>query len=82
MPSVGDRVEVTTKQAGPRAGVVVAVSGTMVKVKWDAGGETMMVPGPGVLSVVGAAKVPDKAKPKAKGTTKAATKGKGKAKRK
>jgi hypothetical protein len=58
MAEVGDRVEVVTKQAGARAGVVLGVTGTMVRIKWDVGGETTMVPGPGVLSVVGKAKAP------------------------
>jgi hypothetical protein len=51
MPSVGDRIEVHSNGA-PRSGVVTAVSGDMITVRWDAGGETSLIPGPGVLSVV------------------------------
>jgi hypothetical protein len=51
MPDIGDRVEVASK-AGARFGVVTGVSGAMITVRWDAGGETSLIPGPGVLSVV------------------------------
>ena len=51
MPSVGDRIEVHSNGA-PRSGVVTAVSGDMITVRWHAGGETSLIPGPGVLSVV------------------------------
>jgi hypothetical protein len=51
MPSVGDRIEVHSNGA-PRSGVVTAVSGDMITVRWDAGGKTSLIPGPGVLSVV------------------------------
>lgn len=52
MAKVGDQVSVTSK-AGPRLGVVTAVSGSLVRVAWDVGGETSIIPGPGTLSVVG-----------------------------
>src|SRR5258707_13161356 len=39
---VGDRVEVRSAQVGPRAGVVVGVTGSLVRVRWDTGGETAM----------------------------------------
>jgi Helix-turn-helix family len=51
MADVGDRIAVTSK-GQPRSGVVTAVSGAMVTVRWDTGGETSLVPGPGALSVV------------------------------
>ena len=51
MPSVGDRIEVHSNGA-PRSGVVTAISGDMITVRWDAGGKTSLIPGPGVLSVV------------------------------
>jgi hypothetical protein len=55
MAKIGDRVEFATARSVPRVGVVMAVTGSMVRVRWDTGGETSMVPGPGVLSVVGKA---------------------------
>jgi Domain of unknown function (DUF1918) len=51
MADVGDRIAVASK-GEPRSGVVTAVSGAMMTVRWDTGGETSLVPGPGVLSVV------------------------------
>ena len=51
MANVGDRIAVASK-GKPRSGVVTAVGGAMITVRWDAGGETRLVPGPGVLSVV------------------------------
>jgi hypothetical protein len=51
MADVGDRIAVTSK-GEPRSGVVTAVSGAMITVRWDTGGETSLTPGPGVLSVV------------------------------
>ena len=51
MADVGDRIAVASK-GEPRSGVVTAVSGAMITVRWETGGETSLVPGPGVLSVV------------------------------
>ena len=51
MADVGDRIAVASK-GEPRSGVVTAVSGAMITVRWDTGGETSLIPGPGVLSVV------------------------------
>ena len=51
MADVGDRIAVASK-GEPRSGVVTAVSGAMITVRWDSGRETSLVPGPGVLSVV------------------------------
>ena len=51
MTHVGDRIVVTSKSA-PRSGVVIATSGDMITVRWDTGGETSLIPGPGALSVV------------------------------
>jgi hypothetical protein len=52
MADIGDRVTATTKKGGPRSGVVTAVSGILITVRWDAGGQTSLIAGPGVLSVV------------------------------
>jgi hypothetical protein len=51
---VGDRVEVKTK-AATRLGVVISVSGSLLRLRWDTGEETTLVPAAGVLSVVAAA---------------------------
>ena len=51
MADVGDRIAVASK-GEPRTGVVTAVSGAVITVRWDTGGDTSLIPGPGVLSVV------------------------------
>ena len=51
MADVGNRITVASK-GGPRAGVVTAVNGAMITVRWDSGGETSIIPGPGVFSVL------------------------------
>src|SRR5947209_20513902 len=55
MADVGDRVEVLSK-SGTRQGKVSRVSGAMVTVEWDTGGQTTVIPAPGVMSVIGAAR--------------------------
>jgi hypothetical protein len=51
MADVGDRIAVVSK-GKPRSGVLIAVSGAIITVRWDTGGETSLIPGPGVLSVM------------------------------
>jgi hypothetical protein len=65
MADVGDRVEVRSK-SGTRLGVVVGLSGTLVTVRWDTGGQTMVIPAPGVMSVIGRGRAPAKKRPPAK----------------
>ena len=69
MPDVGDRVSVQSK-AGTRLGRVRSVSGALVTVEWETGGQTTLIPAPGVMSVLGrrrpaAKKTPAKAAKKA-----------------
>src|SRR3954469_896691 len=77
MPDVGDRVSVQSK-AGTRLGRVRSVSGALVTVEWETGGQTTLIPAPGVMSVLGgrrpAAKktAPKKAAPKRAAPKKAA----------
>src|SRR5207237_7802016 len=74
MADVGDRVEVLSKGA-TRLGEVVRVSGTLVTVAWDTGGQTTVIPAPGVMSVVGRRRRPaKKAATKKRATKKAAPK--------
>jgi hypothetical protein len=74
MADVGDRVSMQSK-SGPRLGVVRRVSGTLVTVEWDNGSQSTVIPGPGVLSVVGGArKAPAKKAPAKKAPAKAAKK--------
>jgi hypothetical protein len=52
MVEVGNRVSIASKKGGSRIGVVTAVSGSLVTVRWDGGEETSLIPGPGVLTVL------------------------------
>ena len=75
MPAVGDKVRVLPNRAGqpPREGVVTAVSGTMLRVKWSTGEETSLIPGPGAVTVLGRARAVS-AKKASSGEAKSATK--------
>jgi hypothetical protein len=59
MVDVGDRVVVESEKVGvePRAGVITAVEGTIVHVRWDNGRESSFVPAAGSMAVVGRASV-------------------------
>jgi hypothetical protein len=52
--TVGCRVIVESEKVGvePRSGVVTAIEGSSVHVRWDDGHESSFVPGPGVLRVL------------------------------
>jgi hypothetical protein len=54
MVDVGARVEVESEKVGtlPRAGVVTAAEGSLVRVRWDDGHESSFVPTAGSLRVV------------------------------
>lgn len=52
MAHVGDKVSVTSK-SGPRLGVVLSTSGAMLRIRWEPGEETSLIPGPGTLTVLG-----------------------------
>jgi len=41
-------------KSGTRQGKVTRVSGALVTVEWDTGGQTTVIPAPGVMSVIGA----------------------------
>ena len=71
MAEVGDRVEVQSK-AGVRMGRVTRVSGAMVSVEWDTGGQTTVIPAPGVMSVVSGGRPVKKAPPAKKAPVKKA----------
>ncbi|MBO0713336.1 MAG: DUF1918 domain-containing protein [Acidimicrobiales bacterium] len=55
MASVGDRVMVESEKVGreSRVGLVVGVDGQMIRVRWDDGNESVLVPSVGSLRVVG-----------------------------
>jgi hypothetical protein len=64
MVKVGDRVLVESEKVGSvtRSGVVTAVDGRLITVRWDAGSESVFVPSAGSLQVTdheSAAREPD-----------------------
>jgi hypothetical protein len=65
MVGVGDEIELSTKKVGqaPRTGTVIKVRERLVTVRWPTGEQSTLVPSPGTLSVVRAAKRKN-AKPK------------------
>jgi hypothetical protein len=58
MPGVGDRVRIESTKVGqaPRDGVVIAVIGQLLRIKWSTGEESTVVPGPGAVAVIGKAR--------------------------
>ena len=65
MAQVGDRVEVRSGGQPPRVGVIVKATGTLITVRWDTGGETMLAPAPGAMTVLGRGRGAPAAKKKA-----------------
>jgi hypothetical protein len=55
MVEVGDRVLVESEKVGSvtRSGVVTAVDGRLITVRWDAGSQSVFVPSAGSLHVTG-----------------------------
>jgi hypothetical protein len=54
MVDVGARIELESERVGiePRAGTVLQVTGAQLRVRWDDGHETSIVPGPGALRII------------------------------
>ena len=52
MANVGDRIRLSTGKGANREGVVVAVTGAMVRVRWASNDETSVVPAPGTMTVL------------------------------
>jgi hypothetical protein len=55
VPKVGDQIELaaTKVSQAPRTGVVTGVSGRMITVRWPSGEQSIVVPAPGTLTVIG-----------------------------
>jgi hypothetical protein len=55
MVEVGDRVVVESEKVGTltRSGVVMAVEGRLITVRWDSGSESVFIPSAGSLRVTG-----------------------------
>ena len=77
MVEVGDRIRLSSMKGPGREGLVTAVTGSLLRVRWQSGEETVVAPGPGTLSVLAAGRaVPQKGAKKsaAKNTAAAAKK--------
>lgn len=55
MVKVRDRVVVESEKVGdpPRTGVVTAVTGQLITIHWDTGGESSLIPSAGSLHIEG-----------------------------
>ena len=54
MVNVGDRIRLSSTKGPDRDGVVTAVTGSLLRVRWPSDEETTMVPAPGTLTVLAA----------------------------
>lgn len=55
MVEIGDRIRLSSTKGPNREGVVMAVTGSLVRLRWPSGEETTVVPAPGTLTVLTAA---------------------------
>jgi hypothetical protein len=70
MVKVGDRIRLSSMKGPAREGVVTAVTGSLVRVRWSSEEETTVVPAPGTLTVLAAGKVVPQKAAKTKGAAK------------
>jgi len=52
MVTIGDRIRLSSTKGPNREGVVTAVTGSLVRLRWPSGEETTVVPAPGTLTVL------------------------------
>ena len=52
MVKVGDRIRLSAGKGPDRDGIVTAVAGSMVRVRWPSQAETTVIPAPGTLTVL------------------------------
>ncbi len=70
MVNVGDRIRLSSMK-GHREGVVTAVTGSLMRVRWASDEETTVVPAPGTLTVLTAGRgAPQRAAKKNEGAVK------------
>ena len=72
MVKVGDHIRLSSMKGSDREGVVTAVTGPLVRVRWPSDQETTLVPAPGTLAVLAGAPGP-RTSTNRKGTAKATT---------
>jgi len=73
MVKVGDHIRLSSMKGPDREGVVTAVTGPLVRVRWPSDQETTLVPAPGTLTVLAAGAPGLRAPTKKKGAAKAAS---------
>jgi hypothetical protein len=73
MVNVGDRIRLSSTTGPDRHGVVTAVTGSLLRVRWSSDEETTLAPAPGTLTVLAATDTVTEAAPtkKAAGKKKA-----------
>ena len=82
MVKVGDRIRLSSTKGPDRDGVVTAVTGSLLRVRWPSEEETTLAPAPGTLTVLAAIDTvketapTEKAAGKRKATTTKTTSGK------
>jgi hypothetical protein len=54
MVKVGDRIRLSSTKGPDRDGVVTAVTGSLLRVRWPSDEETTVAPAPGTLTVLAA----------------------------
>jgi hypothetical protein len=76
MVKVGDRIRLSSGKGPDREGVVAAVTGSMVRVRWPSEEETTVIPAPGTLTVLASSsdQAPHAVRPKPAAQKKAAPK--------
>jgi len=52
MVKVGDRIRLSSTKGPDRDGVVTAVTGSLIRVRWPSDDETTVIPAPGTLTVL------------------------------
>ena len=73
MVKVGDHIRLSSMKGPDREGVVTAVTGPLVRVRWPSNQETTLIPAPGTLTVLAAGAAGPRTPTKKQGTAKATT---------
>ena len=68
MLKIGYRIRLRSRKGPDREGVITAVTGSMLRVRWQTEDETTVIPAPGTLTVLAPAPPPEATKPAAKKT--------------
>ena len=76
MLKIGYRIRLRSRKGPDREGVITAVTGSMLRVRWQTEDETTVIPAPGTLTVLAPAPPPVATKSAAKKTAAKKTAGK------